>query len=217
MPEITRIPKNSNDDEWILWGENFVPKAAANAARDGIPHAWAAALIAAFTVYKAGHISVAGPDSTPVLVAEKNADRAAFAAAARTIVNFLQASTITDAQRVDYGIHVRDKTCSKSPAIFSHVVLELSHTQSGFLHIRAHDQYDETVVMLPTADYGEVRMTIRNRGEAVKVYTETFHTARFDLNIGKENLGSEVTVEGRWRNTNDKIAPWGPAVTVVLS
>ncbi|MHC6203925.1 hypothetical protein ACYULU_12120 [Breznakiellaceae bacterium SP9] len=61
-------------------------------------------------------------------------------------------------------------------------------------------------------------MTIKDRdGKLVKTYTETFHTARFDIDVGREYLGSEVSVEGRWRNTNDKIAPWGPAVTTVLS
>ncbi|GHU02883.1 hypothetical protein FACS1894147_05860 [Spirochaetia bacterium] len=206
------------DEEWVVWGENFVPKIAANAVRDNITPEEVAAEQNAFTAFKADVILAAGPDSTPVIVAQKNDDRSRFVDQSRTIVNFLQSSAITDAQRVDYGINVWDKTRSRSAPLFTHVVLESGHTQSGFLHMRAHDQHDEKVAMPAQANYGEVRVTIKDRdGQMVKTYTETFHTARFDIEVGREYLGSEVSVEGRWRNTNDKIAPWGPAVTAVLS
>ncbi|GHT89595.1 hypothetical protein FACS1894137_18990 [Spirochaetia bacterium] len=217
MAEASKMPET--DEEWVLWGENFVLKSVRNESRDEIPPKYVLDVQTTFTAFKAGVILASGPDSTPVIVEQKNEDRALFEDAVRLIVNFLQQhSQITNAQRKDYGINVWDKIRSKSTPIHSHVVLEAAHTQSGLLRMRAHDQYSQNVAMLDASNYGEVRVTIKDReGTAVKNYTETFHTARFDLDIGREHLGCEVSVEGRWRNTNDKIASWGPAVNVVLS
>ncbi|GHU76285.1 hypothetical protein FACS189461_3690 [Spirochaetia bacterium] len=216
MAELMKMPVA--DEEWVVWGENFVPKITANAVRDNITPVDVTVEQDTFAAFKAGLIMASGPDSTPVIVAQKNDDRSRFVDQSRTIVNFLQSSAITDAQRVDYGINVWDKIRSKSAPLFTHAVLEATHTQSGFLHMRAHDQNNEKVAMPLHANYGEVRVTIKDRdGLVVKTYTETFHTARFDIDLGREYLGSEVSVEGRWRNTNDKIGPWGPAVTAVLS
>ncbi|MHC6203924.1 hypothetical protein ACYULU_12115 [Breznakiellaceae bacterium SP9] len=131
MPEVIKMPVA--DKEWVVWGENFVPKVAAHAVRDNITPEDVTAEQDTFTAFKAGVILASGPDSTPVIVAQKNDDRGKFVAQTRSIVNFLQSSAITDAQRVDYGINVWDKTRSKSAPLFTHVVLEAGHTQSGFL------------------------------------------------------------------------------------
>jgi hypothetical protein len=216
MAEVSKMPET--DEEWVIWGENFVPKTVTNASRDETPPKYVADVQTRFATFKGSLILASGPDSTPVLVEQKNEDRALFEETVRLIVNFLQQSNITNAQRKDYGINVWDTIRSKSAPIRSHVVLEASHTQSGLLRMRAHDQYSPNVAMLDVSNYGEVRVTIKDReGKAVKDYTETFHTARFDLDIGRQYLGCDISVEGRWRNTNDKIASWGPAVTVVLS
>jgi hypothetical protein len=103
------IPKK--DSELVPWGDNFNSKVAANASRWGIPPEEIADLQNAYDAFVLLQKKADSPDKTKVIVAEKNAARKKYVALVRAMAGFrLKNPIITDAERIDIGLHVRDTT-----------------------------------------------------------------------------------------------------------
>jgi hypothetical protein len=103
------IPKK--DSELVSWGANFNSKVAAGASLWGIPSNEVTDLQNAYDAFVPLQKKADSPDKTTVIVAEKNAARKKYVELVRAMAGFrLKNPIITDAERIDMGLHVHDTT-----------------------------------------------------------------------------------------------------------
>jgi hypothetical protein len=133
------IPRK--DSEFVSWVSNFITHIAENAHAWGIPADEVAGLRITARTFTALYTQAYSPTSNSVIVAKKNAARAALVTLIRALKNFrLENPVITDAQRIAMGLHVRDAKLSTIsaptyPPEFNIVVLDVRR-----LSIRFHNQ-----------------------------------------------------------------------------
>jgi hypothetical protein len=211
---------HKNEDEIVDWGENFVPQVVANAATLQIPAQEATDLQTTFTTFKGLHAQAKSPTRNPIITAEKNAAKDEFLRLVREMINFRFANPIiTDAIRIQYGLHVKDTVHTPHGVPTTRPDFTLSNKDFRRLNVDFHDQgttskakpygisgavISWSVLDHPPADGGELTKAI--------LATRTPHTLEFT----EEERGQTVYVALQWQNNKGQKGPWSEILWAIV-
>jgi hypothetical protein len=211
---------HKNEDEIVDWGDNFVPQVVANAATLQIPAQEATDLQTAFTTFKGLHAQAKSPTRNPIITAEKNAAKDEFLRLVREMINFRFANPIiTDAIRIQYGLHVKDTVHTPHGVPTTRPDFTLSNKDFRRLNVDFHDQgttskakpygisgavISWSVLDHPPADGGELTKAI--------LATRTPHTLEFT----EEERGQTVYVALQWQNNKGQKGPWSEILWAIV-
>jgi hypothetical protein len=211
---------HKNEDEIVDWGDNFVPQVVANAATLQIPAQEATDLQTTFTTFKGLHAQAKSPTRNPIITAEKNAAKEEFIRLVREMINFRFANPIvTDAIRIQYGLHVKDATHTPHGVPTTRPDFTLSNKDFRRLDVDFHDQgttskakpygisgavISWSVLDHPPADGGELTKAI--------LATRTPHTLEFT----EEERGQTVYVALQWQNNKGQKGPWSEILWAIV-
>jgi hypothetical protein len=212
------IPKK--DSEVLSWSANFLEGVGPNAAAWGIPEGEVTAIGVAYRAFADIYIKAKSPSKTAVIVAEKNAAREALVAKIRAMVSFrLQNPVITDAQRIDLGLHVRDTTRTNIPVPTTRPELNIDVLDFRRLKVLFYDQGSDNkakpygvngaVIILaildaPPADHSALTRSV--------LATRTPHILEFT----EEERGKTVYVAICWQNEKGQMGPWSEIVSALV-
>jgi hypothetical protein len=211
---------HKNEDEIVDWGENFISQVVTNAAALQIPAQEATDVQTAFTSFKGLHAQAKSPTRNPIITAEKNAAKEEFLRLVREMINFRFANPIiTDAIRVQYGLHVKDSTHTPHSVPTTRPDFTLSNKDFRRLNVDFHDQgttskakpygisgagISWSVLDHPPADGGELTKAI--------LATRTPHTLEFT----EEERGQTVYVALQWQNNKGQKGPWSEILWAIV-
>ncbi|MDR1129541.1 MAG: hypothetical protein LBK96_00985 [Prevotellaceae bacterium] len=220
MSKIHRdyIPKK--DSELVSWGANFNSKVAAGASRWGIPSNEVTNLQTAYDAFVVLQRKADSPDSTTVIVAEKNAARDKYVELVRAMAGFrLKNPIITDAERLDMGLHVYDNTKTTvdvpktRPELFIEVVdfrrLKVSFQDQGSKSKAKPYGVDGAVIVCavldtPPADHSALTRSV--------LATRTPHILEFT----EEERGKTVYIAICWQNEKGQMGPWSEIISAIV-
>jgi hypothetical protein len=214
-------PLPQSEEGLLDFGENFTSQVVTNAVALQIPAQEAADVQAAFNGFKTLHAQAKGPTGNPIITAEKNAAKEEFLRLVRGMIKFRFANPIiTDAMRVQYGLHVKDATHTPHGVPTTRPDFTLSNKDFRRLNVDFRDQ-DATskakpygisgaviswgVLDHPPADVGELTKAI--------LATRTPHTLEFM----DEERGKTVYVALQWQNNKGQKGPWSEILWAIVS
>jgi hypothetical protein len=213
-------PLPQNEEGLLDFGENFVPQVVTNAEALQIPAKEATDVQTAFTSFKTLHAQAKSPTRNPIITAEKNAAKEEFIRLVREMINFRFANPIiTDAIRIQYGLHVKDTTHTPHGVPTTRPDFTLSNKDFRRLDVDFHDQgttskakpygisgavISWSVLDHPPADGGELTKAI--------LATRTPHTLEFT----EEERGQTVYVALQWQNNKGQKGPWSEILWAIV-
>ncbi|MDR1129681.1 MAG: hypothetical protein LBK96_01690 [Prevotellaceae bacterium] len=208
------------DSELVPWGSNFNSKVSVNASRWGIPLEEVTEVQTAYDVFVPLHKKADSPDSTTVIVAEKNVARKNYVTLVRAMVGFrLKNPIITDAERLDMGLHVHDTTPTTIDVPTTHPVLLIEILDFRRLKVSFKDQnttskakpygvvgavFKSIVLDAPATDYSVLTNSIMvTRTPKIFEFTEDERTKVF-------------SIAACWQNEKGQTGPWCEIVSVII-
>ncbi|MDR2811286.1 MAG: hypothetical protein LBB84_12165 [Tannerellaceae bacterium] len=200
------------DSALALWSANFTAGVAANAATWSIPESEVIALKTAEAAFIELEKQAYGPTRNSVIVSEKNAARKTLEGEIRRLTGFrLKNPIITNADRIELGLHVRNTKPSNIPAPKSHPEFSIDLLDFRRLKIRYKNMDSESrakpygvngaVIAYDVLDVPPVRPTALSR---TLLATRTPHTLEFV----EEERGKTVYVAVCWQNEKGEKGPW---------
>jgi hypothetical protein len=208
------------EDELLDWGENFSSLVTANAESLEIPTAEAKGVQTSFDSFKALHAQAVSPAKNPIITAQKNAAKDEFIHLVREMVRFRFANPIiTDAIRVQYGLHVKDPTHTPHGPPTTRPDFALSDKDFRRLNVDFHDQ-DSTSKAKPYGINGAViswsvlespPVGPEELSKAI-LATRTPHTLEFE----EAERGKTVYVALQWQNAKGQKGPWSETLSAIV-
>jgi hypothetical protein len=137
------VPKK--DADLLSWGDNFGTRISASPVTYGLSAAQAASFDAKYSAFQVAYTALlaareAGVRSAP-LTATKNSTKFDLTQTARELYGFVQDSlTVTDAQKIELGVVVRDVEPSPVPPPSSDPGIEIVSTVGRTVKIRLVDK-----------------------------------------------------------------------------
>jgi len=208
----------ATDAGLITWGDNFATLLTADPTAYGEDAASALVVQNAFDAYEAAYNLANDPSTrTPSTVADKDAERVSFEAAARPTAQRINArSSVTNIQRSDLGITIRKTTRTPVPPPATAPAVTLRSQIPGVATIQIRDEATPTSKAKPLGVIG-VDLHVQVGGtspvdfEAVplaKTVGKTPNTLEFDPG----DAGSTAYVVARWttRSGPGGVAQKGP-------
>ncbi|MDR0536872.1 MAG: hypothetical protein LBH04_02300 [Tannerellaceae bacterium] len=208
------------DEDAVLWGENFTVKIDAHPNKYWIEQADVTELVGKFNVFKNYVPQAKGPESTHVIIVEKDQARKAFEEKARSIINYqLQNPKITDADRASLGLPIHDKTHTPIGIIDTYPILTAEAQGSRHLKLDFHDKDKANkakpygangaviayeVLASPPAKAADLRYTA--------LATRTPHILEFD----EPDRGKTVYIAICWQNETGHRGPWSDIVSQIV-
>ncbi|MDR0644959.1 MAG: hypothetical protein LBG05_08700 [Treponema sp.] len=199
------------EDELVDWGENFVPHVVANAASLQIPSDEATGVQTAFNAFKALHLQAISPAKNSIIIAEKNEAKKEFIRLVREMVKFRFANPIiTDAVRVQYGLHVNDSTHTSHGVPTTRPDFTLTDKDFRRLNVDFHDQDSNNKARPYGVNGAVISWAVLDQPPANTsaltssvLATRTPHTMEF----AEEERGKTVYVALQWQNTKGQKGP----------
>jgi hypothetical protein len=212
------IPKR--DSELVIWGYNFNSKVTANASRWDIPPGEVADLQNVFNIFAPLQKKADSPDKTKVIVAEKNEARKKYVALVRAMAGFrLKNPLISDAERLDLGLHVRDATPTTIGAPKTRPELAIEVLDFRRLKASFRDQGTKSnakpygvngaVFIYATLDAPPANFNALSRSIQA---TRTPHTFEFE----EEERGKTVYMAACWQNKKGQKGPWSEILSAIV-
>ena len=208
------------DSELAAFSANFSGKLASYAPAFEIPSQEVADLQTAHSKFVALLAKAESPDKTSVIVTNKNDARKALVEKIRTMVNFrLQNPIVTNGQRIELGLHVRDTTRTRIPIPASRPELDIDVLDFRRLKVIFHDQGHDhkakpygvngaviayAVLDAPPADQDALTRTA--------LATRTPHVLEFT----EEERGKTVYVAICWQNEKGQRGPWSEIESAIV-
>jgi hypothetical protein len=210
----------AKDSELVSWGANFISKVTASEMRWDIPPHETMDLQVSYDTFVALQKKADSPDKTTVIVAEKNAARKQFEEKVRALAGFrLKNPIITDAERIDLGLHVRDTTPTTIDVPKTRPELDIDVLDFRRLQTSFHDQGSKSkakpygvngaviiyaVLDTPPADHNALTRSV--------LATRTPHVLEFT----EEERGKTVYVAVCWQNEKGQKGPWSEIESAIV-
>ncbi|MDR1180838.1 MAG: hypothetical protein LBL13_02525 [Bacteroidales bacterium] len=212
------IPKK--DSELASWCANFTLKVAANASKWEISPEEIAELQDSYEAFVLLQKKADSPDRTTVIVAEKNAARKKLIGCIRTLAGFrLKNPIITDAERIDMGLHVRDTTPTNLDVPKTRPEATIEVMDFRRLKISFHDQgstknakpygIDGAVIICAALDAPPKDRSALNRSMLV---TRT----PYIIECTEEERGKTLYVSVCWQNKKGQKGPWSEIISAIV-
>jgi hypothetical protein len=206
--------------ELVDWIDNFVSQVTANAAAWGIPLAEITGIQGLQTEFKVLHTECAGPNRTQTLVATKDAKKAELTAAVRGMVNYrFSAPVITDAIRVQCGLHPRDHTRTSHGVPQSRPDFDLRDRDFRRLDVDFWDQGSERKAKPLGINGAVISWAVLDAPPAVQgalaksvLATHTPYTLEFV----EEERGKTAYVALQWQNGKGQKGPFSEILSAIV-
>jgi hypothetical protein len=207
----------SREAELVTWTQTFSTLISAAPTSYGL----SAAQATAFATLKTNWVNTYNTANslgtrTSSAVAAKNTAKAAVIANARLLVRIVQATpTVTDAQKTDLGITVRDSEPSPIPPPATAPDIDIISVISNTVRIRLHEAGDSSRRGKPAGVAGAAIFSYIGTTPPPLESDWTFEglttLTQIDINFPAETpAGSQVWLTAFWRNPRDQS---GPAAT----
>ncbi|MDR1644755.1 MAG: hypothetical protein LBS05_02865 [Tannerellaceae bacterium] len=209
-----------SDKDLSYWVTNFYTKIEVKAQAWAIPTAEVEAVGSAFSQFANFLAEAESPDRTPVIVAKKNAARKTLTGLIRTMVRFrLNNPILTDADRIDLGLHVRDTTYTPVPVPETRPELDIKVLDVRRLKVAFRDQENEekgrpygvngAVIVYAVLDEPPADVTALGRSVLA---TRTPHTLEF----AEGDRGKTVYLAICWQNNKGERGPWSEIESAIV-
>jgi hypothetical protein len=208
------------DAELVAWCANFSVILAANAPAWNIPLEEVADLQSAVAAFTTLQKQADSPAKNSIIVAEKNAVRHTLVAKIRAMVGFrLRNPEITDAKRIELGLHVRDTTPSPIPVPTTRPEFDIEVVDVRRLRVAFHDMGSDSkakpygingavfiysVLDAPPADHSALTRSL--------LATRTPHILEFT----EEERGKTVYLAICWQNEKGEKGPWSEIESAIV-
>jgi hypothetical protein len=212
------IPQS--DSKLVDWSANFCTKVSAKASIWGIPSEEVTVVQNASTLFASLHAQADSPSKTSVIVATKNAARKELVEKIRAMVNFrLKNPVITDAERIELGLHVHDTKPSTIKPPHTRPELDIDVVDFRRLAVNFRDMgskgkarpygvngalIKQAVLNTPPADHNALTRTV--------LATRTPHILEFT----EEERGKTVYVVICWQNEKGELGPWSEIESAIV-
>lgn len=209
--------------ELIDWLDNFIKKLLANFGVWQIPETEVTEISQGIAVFKDLHGKCAGPDRTKTLVAEKNAAKTGIIAKVRTMVDFRFANPIiADADRIECGLHPKDKIKSAIPAPQTRALITELKALGGFrVEIRFQDEAAPDRRGIPYGMNGALLNYTWGHEKAAEyglLRDSKLMTANpFTLQLPPEAEATFLSCSCRWQNNKGDLGPWSEIMYIAVS
>lgn len=208
------------DSELVAWSANFSEQLAVHSPAWQVPSDEVADLQTANSAFAALHAQADSPAKNSVIVARKNAARKTLVKKIRDLVNFrLKNPIITDDQRVELGLHVRDTTPTTIPAPKTRPELDLDVLDFRRIKVVFRDQGSSSkakpygvngaVIVYAVLDTPPADQSALTRSTLA---TRTPHTLEFT----EEERGKTVYVAICWQNEKGEKGPWSEIESAIV-
>jgi hypothetical protein len=202
----------SKEADLVDWADNFVTVLTAHATAWQVPADEVTALTAALNAFKPLHEQAAGPDSTAVIVEQKNEAKAALVTLIRNMVNYRLANpaVVNNAARVELGLHVKDT--NPTPVGPPTTAPEIELTFPGIRRIDVHFKDESSSSKARPAgtngavvfwEFSETPITDLNALSHSALATKTPY--RFEF--GEADRGKRIYVALRWQSSRGDRGP----------
>ncbi|MDR3328629.1 MAG: hypothetical protein LBS63_00785 [Prevotellaceae bacterium] len=210
----------ARDSELVAWSANFIAQLTPHIFPWGINPQDFTNLQVAASGFATLHQQADSPEKTSVIVAQKNAARAALIALVRALVNFqLRNPAISDAERVALGLHVHDGTHSPVPVPTSRPELNIDVLDVRRLRVAFHDMgsagkakpygVNGAVILYAVLDAPPTSPATLTRSVLAT------HTP-FTLEFAEEERGRTVYVAICWQNEQGEKGPWSEIESAII-
>jgi phosphoribosylformylglycinamidine (FGAM) synthase PurS component len=212
------IPKK--DAELVTWSSNFASIIANRTTAWDIPVAEANALQTAAAEFFSLYEQAVGPTSNKVIVELKNEARTELKEKIRAMVNFrLQNPVITDAEKLELGLHLKDKTPTSIPVPVTRPEFNIKTADIRELTVIFRDQDSESKARPYGINGAVVAWTISDVPPASP--DDLTHTALATrsphlLQFTEENRGKTVYIALCWQNEKGQRGHWSEMQNAVI-
>jgi hypothetical protein len=202
------------------WSTSFCEKVTQNATAWDIPPVEVAGLQDACDLFIRLYLQACSPEKTSVTVARKNDARKALLTKIRTLVHFrLRNPLITDAQRMELGLHVRDTTRTPVPVPISRPELDIDVLDVRRLKLLFHDMghtgkakpYGVSGAVIASAVLDAPPASPDALTRSV-LATRTPHILEFS----EEERGKTLYVAICWQNQKGQRGPWSEIKSAII-
>ena len=223
--EILYPPRTNSG--WDVWGGDVCPIFISDAASLGLTPALATGAQTAYTAYHAAFLAAAAPSTRSRVTIQGRRDAlAAFRAAVKPIVAIIQSNpNVTNEQRVQLGLRVRDNVPSPAPPIGFAPSVQAMLTGPTSVRVIADNPLDpDRRAKPPHVMQIAVHTYLTTPGTTAKPPTDKTQWPLYLLS-GKKTIdlfwpgmasANTVWVCCRYVNTRNVPGPFSPAVTVTL-
>jgi hypothetical protein len=217
------------DDDFFNWQGNFVNLVVANATAWGIPPAEVTALTDRQTEFEPLYTTAQNKTT------RNRADVLAFRQSRKIYEKEIRALAksylmfnhlVTDEDRMDMGLTIRDTEPSPHPAITDVPIIGLKGLGGGDIEVRCRVETDQTrPSMHPDANVVDYRYIMVESGDVPPADPEdcpkadSQPKAKFVLRAGAKNSGKRFYGFFRWLNNRRprQEGPWSNPISVVIS
>jgi hypothetical protein len=209
-----------SDSKLVDWSANFCTKVSEKAPIWGVPYEEITVVQNASSLFASLHVQADSPSKTSVIVTAKNAARKDLVEKIRAMVNFrLKNPIITDAERIELGLHVHDTKPSTIKPPHTRPELDIDVVDFRRLAVNFRDMgskskarpygvngalIKQAVLDAPPADHNALTRTV--------LATRTPHILEFI----EEERGKTVYVVICWQNEKGELGPWSEIESAIV-
>lgn len=207
------------DADLDVWALNFSTLITAAPATYGLVAADATAISNAFNSWHAAFLAATNPSTrTAGTVATKNIQKANLLTVVRGYAATIRANrAVTDASKMNLGLHVRDTSPTPNPPPSTRPVLAIARMMQGTQEVRATDEATPNRRARPIGSaglllYRAVGTTPVNDPEGSTFLTFVGKTS-VNSQFAPADNGKVATYFARWTNSKGEVGPWSQGVS----
>ena len=210
------------DNAFAVWAENFAAVLAINYAAYGLAASDAASISAANATWQAAY-AVATTDSTrtKVTVAAKDLARNQCKALMRGYAGVIQANSgITQDQKADLGLTIRDPHPTPVPTPTTSPLLTIVGATPGELTVRYADQNTPASRAKPS---GAIALQMFAAASATVItdpntlpLKDTFTKNPTAITFDSSDAGKTAYIAARWITRRGLVGPWSAIATYIV-
>ncbi len=216
----------SRDGDLVSWSNNFTTKVVLAPTDYGLTAADVADLVQLTAGFSAAYNAAVDPATrTRVTVAAKDAARIALVTPLRSLAQRIQANLlVTDVQRTELGLPVRDHAPTPVPVPATKPVLELAGEDVCRHTVRLFDEATPTSRAKPEGSAGaQVFTFIAANGETPPIDLEQWTLygmatrSEFEVVYPGADAGKKAYIAARWFNGKGEVGPRSDAVARLIA
>lgn len=209
----------ARDADLDVWALNFSTLITAAPATYGLVAADATAISNAFNSWHAAFLAATNPSTrTQGTVATKNIQKANLLTVVRGYAATIRANrAVTDANKMNLGLHVRDTQPTPIPPPVTRPVLAIARLEQGAMQLRATDEATPNRRARPVGSAGMLLFRaigtapVNDPGDATFL-TFVGKTEAMSTFAPADN-GKVATYFARWTNSKGEVGPWSQGVS----
>jgi hypothetical protein len=212
----------TKDNEFSVWSANFALVLSTAYAAYGLAASDATAISAADATWQAAYaVATTEATRTKVTVAAKDLARNQCKALERGYANVIQANSgITQDQKADLGLTIRDTTKSPIPAPTTSPILTIVGATPGQLTVRYADQNTPSARKKPVGAialqlFAATSATVISDPSTLPLKASVTRNP-VGLDFVSGDAGKTAYIAGRWITRRGLVGPWSAIATYIV-